>query len=58
MKDYLTYASLGFEILAIMLLCGLVGYFLDKYLDTKPWILMAALLIACGLVLVRIMKIK
>lgn len=58
MKDYLKYASLGFEILATMVVCGLIGYFLDKWLGTHPWILMVMCILACVLVLLRIMKIK
>ncbi len=58
MKDYLKYASLGFEIIATMLVTGLGGYFLDKYLDTRPWFLLAFLLLGCVIVLVRISKIR
>lgn len=58
MKDYLKYASLGFEIITTMLITGLGGYFLDKWLETKPWFLLAFLLLGCVIVLVRISKIK
>lgn len=58
MKDYLKYASLGFEIIATMLVTGLGGYFLDKWLETRPWLLLVLLLVGCVIVLVRISKIK
>ena len=58
MKDYLKYASLGFEILAMMLVCGAGGYFLDKWLHTQPCILIVGCMLGCVLVLLRIIRIK
>lgn len=57
MKDYLKYTTLGFEILAAMLVgCG-GGYLLDMYLHTsKPWFLIIGALSGCGFAIYLIIK--
>lgn len=37
--------SVGFEFIIAVVLFGAVGWFLDRWLDTRPWLL----LVGCGL---------
>lgn len=48
----LAFASLGFEMLAPILLGAWAGYRLDQWRDTRPWFLVAGLLLGILLSLV------
>ena len=37
MNDYLRYSTMGFEIVAYVLIFVGIGYGLDKWLQTNPW---------------------
>lgn len=39
-NDYLRYSGLGFQIAGSILLGVLLGYYLDKWLNTKPYLLL------------------
>ena len=48
-KEYLRYTSLGFEVLASILLFVGLGYKLDQWLETEqPWFLLGCSLMGCG----------
>ena len=42
-REYLKYLSLGIEIAAGLCIPILLGYWLDQFLDTKPWLLIAGI---------------
>ncbi|RMG27858.1 MAG: AtpZ/AtpI family protein [Bacteroidetes bacterium] len=49
LKEYLRYSSLGFEVLACILLFAGAGYGLDQWLETeKPWFLLFFSLLGCA----------
>lgn len=48
--DYMEYVSLGGEIAAALFIPILIGYWLDEYFGSSPWIL----LIGCGVGVVNI----
>lgn len=48
--DYMEYVSLGGEIAAALFIPILIGYWLDEYFESSPWIL----LVGCGVGVVNI----
>lgn len=57
MKPYLKYAGLGFEILASMLVCIGIGYWLDqRYQTEKPWFVLGFALLGCAIVIYRMIR--
>jgi F0F1-type ATP synthase assembly protein I len=57
MKPYLKYAGLGFEILASMLFCVGIGYWLDQKMETeKPWFVLGFALLGCVIVIYRMIQ--
>jgi F0F1-type ATP synthase assembly protein I len=55
-KNWMTYLAFSTELVAILGIWGVVGYFLDKYGGTGPWGFLGGLLIGVGHVLWRIMR--
>jgi len=45
LRDAGPYASASYTLIGAILLLGLVGYFLDRWLNTTPWILLTGLLL-------------
>jgi len=41
--------SLGFILVALVVLCTVLGYFLDRWLHTKPWLMVAGVFVGGGL---------
>lgn len=48
---------LSVEIVAAMALCGWFGWLLDKWLDTKPWLLLVFLILGAGVGLYNTIKV-
>jgi ATP synthase protein I len=48
---------LSVEIVAAMALCGWFGWLLDRWLDTKPWLLLAFLILGAGVGLYNTIKV-
>lgn len=38
-KTYFYYAGLGIDLVASTVAGGLIGYFLDRYFETSPWLM-------------------
>lgn len=57
MEDYARYATLGFEMLAAVLLCAGAGYGLDRWTGTqKPWFLLAGALLGCSVAMYQLIR--
>ncbi|WP_445664846.1 AtpZ/AtpI family protein [Fodinibius sp. AD559] len=56
--DYLEYVSLGGEIAAALLVPILLGYWLDSYFDTSPWLLLVGCLIGIVNIFILIFKLN
>lgn len=56
MNDYLRYSSMGFEIVAYVLIFVGIGYGLDRWLDTKPWFTMTMSILGCGAAMYQTVK--
>jgi F0F1-type ATP synthase assembly protein I len=41
--------SLGFILVALVVLCTVLGYFLDRWLGTTPWLMVAGVFVGGGL---------
>ena len=48
---------LSVEIVAAMALCGWFGWLLDKWLGTKPWLLLVFLFIGAGVGIYNVFKV-
>ncbi|MCR9215105.1 MAG: AtpZ/AtpI family protein [Proteobacteria bacterium] len=48
---------LSVEIVAALALCGWFGWLLDRWLDTKPWLLLVFLIIGAGVGLYNVFKV-
>lgn len=48
---------LSVEIVAALALCGWFGWLLDKWLDTKPWLLLVFLVIGGGVGIYNVFKV-
>jgi ATP synthase protein I len=48
---------LSVEVVAALALCGWFGWLLDKWLDTKPWLLLVFLVIGAGVGLYNTIKV-
>ena len=56
-QSYLRYSSLGFEILAYILIFVAIGYFLDKWANTdKPYFVLVFSLLGCGAVMYKLIR--
>ena len=58
LSQYAPYFSLGLEIAVGITLPILIGYWLDDYLQTSPWLLLAGCLIGVINVFVIIFKLS
>lgn len=54
---YAEYLSLGLEIAVAIALPILIGYWLDSYFDTSPWLVLAGCLIGIVNVMVIIIRL-
>jgi len=48
---------LSVEVIAALLLCGWFGWLLDKWLDTKPWLLLVFLILGAGVGMYNTIKV-
>ncbi len=55
-NEYVKYTSIGFEVLAYILIFVGGGYYLDKWLDTNPWFTLSLSLLGCGVAMYVIIK--
>ncbi len=51
-----TAASAGFEFAGIVLIASAAGYFLDRYFDTSPWLLVALAVLSMAGGLYRVIR--
>ncbi len=51
------YAQVGTMLVAPMLVLGWVGYILDRKLDTRPWLLLAGLIVGMATGFVNFIRI-
>lgn len=56
-KSWAAYLTLSTELVAILMIWGILGYLLDRYGETKPWGLLGGLLIGVGHILWRITRL-
>ncbi len=48
-QKYLQYSTIGFEFVSSVIICLLVGYFVDVRLETKPIGILAGAIVGVGL---------
>ncbi|MCF8467547.1 MAG: AtpZ/AtpI family protein [Sneathiella sp.] len=48
---------LSVEMVAALLVCGGFGWLLDKWLDTKPWLMLVFLIVGAGVGLYNVIKV-
>jgi F0F1-type ATP synthase assembly protein I len=53
----MAYLAFSTELIAILVIWAILGYFLDKYGGTGPWGFLGGLLVGVGHVLWRIMRL-
>jgi len=56
--DYIEYISLGGEIVGSILVPMLIGYWLDGYFETRPWLLLAGCLVGVVNVFILIFQLS
>jgi F0F1-type ATP synthase assembly protein I len=49
--------SLGFILVALVVLCTVLGYFADRWLHTRPWLMVAGVFVGAGLGFVYLVMI-
>lgn len=56
-KKFVYFSSIGFEMLAIMLVMGSIGYYIDEYYDHETrWVTLIGLLTGIGISFYTIFK--
>ncbi|MAZ02938.1 MAG: hypothetical protein CMN56_07355 [Sneathiella sp.] len=48
---------LSVEMVAALLVCGWFGWLLDKWLDTKPWVMLVFLIVGAAVGLYNVIKV-
>ena len=48
---------LSVEMVAALLVCGWIGWLLDKWLDTKPWLMLVFLIVGAVVGLYNVIKV-
>lgn len=47
-QELVSYGSVGTELVASVLICGFIGYRLDFYFHTKPWLMVVGLFVGAA----------
>lgn len=55
-QDYMKYSVLGFELLGYIVFFVAAGYYADKWLGTKPFLLLAGSLLGPGLAMYQTVR--
>ena len=56
-KDASPYLTIGIQLAGAMLFYVAVGYFLDRWLDTKPWLLVAGSVVGMIVFFIQLIRI-